>query len=229
MSADSESVIEFGAPDEDDRPRRLPFLRDLGGDHRLPALVAGLGAVAAFASMISEWQTTTVQNVFFEDGEPAQVETFPTDLMDLGGIGAAYLVGLVLLVTGVVLTLFGPEPGRRYARLAGFSVGGVLLAVLLAVVHMLGAESVLISRIASVGLGPEQQPDFAYGRGIWCALAAVTAALVALWLVDRRANTAPRQARPVEDVVPDTPLELSIAPAEPFAQFPGDRDQPHRS
>ncbi|WP_127544240.1 hypothetical protein [Actinoplanes sp. OR16] len=238
MSVDSEAVIEFGAPEKPEREgraARLAHLRGLGSDHRIPVLVAGVGAVAAFASLISEWQTTTVPDITIigEDGEGqiAESQMFPASLIDLGGAGAAYMVGLFLVVTTVVLTLFGPAAGRRYARLAGLSVGGVQLALLLAVVQMLGDSSLLISRYFGAQIGQEA-PEIAYGRGVWCALAGVAAALVALWLAER-APSGERRIKPrrVEEPesTPDAPLELSITPAEPFAQFPGDRDQPHRA
>jgi hypothetical protein len=233
MSVDSESVIEFGAPEPGseagEKSRRLTYLRDLGSDHRVPMLVAGVGAVAAFASLISEWQTTTVRNVAFADGGPGQAETFTTNLIDLGGLGAAYLGGLFLIVTAVVLTLFGPQAGRRYARLTGLSVAGVQLALMLAAVQMLGDRSLLISEFLSVQLS-EDPPEVAYGRGIWCALAGVAAALAALWISENRfrPRSAERTPEP-EDPEDQSPLDLTITPAAPFASVTAERDQPHRA
>ncbi|MBB2944724.1 hypothetical protein FB565_004457 [Actinoplanes lutulentus] len=232
MSSDSESVIEFGAPEAAEKPRRFTYLRDLGSDRRVPALVAGIGGVAAFASLISEWQVTTMDNIAFVDGEPVQSEMFPANLIDLGGAGAAYLGGLFLLVTAVVLTLFGPVAGRRYTRLAGLSLGGMQIALLLAVIQMLGSQSLLVSRFLSVQIN-DDPPVVEYGRGIWCALAGVAAALVALWISDRAPEPDDNERRVItrtddEEPLPDAPLELSITPSAPFAQFPGDRDQPHR-
>ena len=54
----------------------------------------------------------------------------------LGAFGGAYLTGLFLLVAAIVLTLFGPPAGRRYARLAGLGVGGAVLGVVGGLVHM---------------------------------------------------------------------------------------------
>jgi hypothetical protein len=233
MSVDSESVIEFGAPEPEEnapgaagKARRLDYLRDLGSDHRVPVLVAGVGAVAAFASLISEWQTTTVRNIAFADGEPAQAQMFKTNLIDLGGLGAAYLAGLFLIVTAVVLTLFGPPAGRRYSRLTGLSVGGVQLALLVAAVQMLGDRSLLISEFLSVQLS-EDAPQVAYGRGIWCALAGVAAALTVLWISEKQ----PRSRKPAPEQTPEdqTALELTITPATPFASAIAERDQPHRA
>ncbi|MEU4419175.1 hypothetical protein AB0F81_00990 [Actinoplanes sp. NPDC024001] len=237
---DRQTVVEFGAPDTEE-PRRRPstdFLRGLATDRRLPVLTAGLGAVAVFASLISEWQVTSVEQIAFEDEEEQRQETqlLPTDLFDLGGIGGAYLVGLFLLVISVLLVLFGPAAGRRYARLAGFGVGGLLLALLVAMVHLLGSETRLISRYFSMQL-PTEQTQVEYGRGLWCALAGVAAGLLALWLTSREPETddGPRWVRSSyeedddDEPSPDAPLDLTIAPSTPFASFPGQRDQPHRS
>ncbi|MEV6303813.1 hypothetical protein AB0M02_30705 [Actinoplanes sp. NPDC051861] len=235
MSGDSE-VLEFGGP-EPDEPRRRPameHLRALATDRRVPVLTAGLGGVAVFASLISEWQVTAVEPIDYEgDGEIGETRLLPTDLFDLGGLGGAYLCGLFLLVAAVVLVLFGPPAGRRYARLGGLSVGGVLIALLLAMVHLLGSETRLISRYFTMELASEQSA-VSYGRGLWCALAGVSAALLALWLTAREPESedGPRWSRRTteeEESAPDVPLDLTIAPVTPFANFPGQRDQPHRS
>ncbi|WP_430784863.1 hypothetical protein [Actinoplanes sp. G11-F43] len=223
-----DSMISFG----DESPRRT-YLRDLGRDRRIPALTAGLGAVAAFGSLISEWQTTTlVSNGNFDADAGVTDRILPAELPDLGAIGGGYLVGILLLVTAVVLTLFGPETGRRHARLAGLAVGGVLLALLVAVLNHAGEVSLLIPRYYTDDLfGAEMR--VAVGRGLWCAMAAVAAGLIALWM-PRGEDTGVRPAPEPDDAEPlDGPLELSIAPAAPFVpvpgDFPGERDRPHRS
>ena len=60
-------------------------------------------------------------------------QPIPTDVMDLGGWAAGYLIGVFGLVATTVLVLFGPPAGRRYARLIGLSVGGVLVILVLLV------------------------------------------------------------------------------------------------
>jgi hypothetical protein len=77
----------------------------------------------------------------------------------------------------------------------------------------------------------------AYGRGIWCALAGVAAAVVALALAGR---AAPGDDEPVarswrrpraaaDDPVPDAPFELTVASAPPFTALADDRDNPGRA
>lgn len=213
-----DSMISFGDP----KPRRN-HLRDLGRDHRIPPLTAGLGAVAAFVSLISEWQTTTITGSGFDAEAGTADRVLPTELPDLGAVGAGYLAGLLLLTTAIVLTLFGPETGRRHARLAGFAAGGVLLALLAAVLHHAGQESLLIPRYYTVDLFGDDL-RVTVGRGPWCALAAVAAGLIALWLPRGAERPAEPEAEPL-----DEPLDLSISPTTPFVTFPGERDQPHRS
>jgi hypothetical protein len=237
MSTETE-VVEFGGPAEEKPPRRRPaieFLRGLATDRRVPVLVAGLGAVAVFASLVSEWQVTAVEPIDYEgDGEVRPVQLLPTDLFDLGGIGAAYLFGLFLLVMSATLVLFGPAAGRRYARLAGFGAGGMLIVLLLAMVQLLGSETRLISRYFIMELAAEQNA-VSYGRGLWCALAGVSATLLALWLTSREPDSeeGPRWVRAAtadeEEPGLEAPLDLTIEASAPFATFPGQRDQPHRS
>jgi hypothetical protein len=125
----------------------------------------------------------------------------------------------------IVLTLFGPAPGRPYARLAGFALGGLLLALVLALVQLLSTTSVMIPQYYTPELDSMRME---HGRGLWCAMAAVGAALIALWL-GPRATRAPEKADEPAEIDREEPLDLSITPAAPFARFPGEVDQPHRS
>ncbi|WP_157751881.1 hypothetical protein [Actinoplanes derwentensis] len=232
-----DSVISFG--DEkprfgDERPRRT-YLRDLGRDHRIPALTAALGAVAAFGSLVSEWQTTSMNGFGFGAEPGAGARVLPTDLPDLGAVGAGYLAGLLLLTTAVVLTLFGPATGRRHAQLAGLAVGGVLLALLVALMPHLNQTSLLVPRYYTVELTGDDV-RVAVGRGLWCALFAVGAALAALWLPHRERVAITPEPEPFDDQ-----LDLTITPTTPFVSVPGslpamlpgsspgELDQPHRS
>jgi len=192
-----ETVVEFGSPAEPRRSVRrrsiAGFGRALAGDRRVVPLSAALAAVAAFASMVSEWQVTSVDAAAFGSGEVGD-KLIPADLADLGSFGAGYLAGLFLLVAAVVLTMFGPAAGRRYARLAGLSVGGTLLGMLLALTSLLGSQSRIVSRLYTID---GDQLRTSYGRGLWCGLFAVVAALVALYLAGRHqppAATAPAAA-----------------------------------
>ncbi len=244
-----ESVVEFGPPPE--RRRRwqtmgLPLR--LSGDRRLVPVAAVMAAVAAFASLVSEWQVTTVDRVVFggEGGELA----VPTGTADLGVFGTGYLIGVFGVTAMVVLAMFGPVAGRHYARLAGLSLAGVLAGMVLALGVSLGEQSRLVSRLYTLDLG-EDQVQIAYGRGLWCALAAVLFALIALYLAGRHLPAAGAvvtadeaaddddpvgvwswrrpPAGPAEDDDPDDdePLELTVSPAKPFTSLHDDRDKPN--
>ncbi|MEV0899574.1 hypothetical protein [Actinoplanes sp. NPDC049802] len=222
MSQDlpADSVISFGAP------RRRGFLRDLGTDHRLPVLTAALAGVAAFGSLISEWQITDMRSISTGNAAVPTARVVPTGLVELGVFGTGYLAGLFLLVIAVVLTLFGPSESRRYAQLTGLAAGGLLLAVLVALIPVIGDTSLLFPKYFTVELANEQLM-VTPGRGLWCAFAAVALAMAALRLPERRRREITEPA-PAETHDGES-LELSIAPAEPFAAYPGELDQPHRS
>ena len=243
-------VVEFG----DDRPvsrrRWQPSgsLRALATDRRVVPLTALLGAVAVLASTISEWQVTTVDAEEFTGGVGPHAVT--TGLIDLGALGAAYLIGLFPLVAGVVLTMFGPMAGRRWARLGGLCAGGTLLAVLFATTASLGGESRVVPNLYRMQFNKDQI-QIAYGRGLWCAAAGVVLAMLALYLADRHQPRVPAPpsdsgdaAPPVadepvwgwrrppaarEEADPDQPLELTVGPAKPFSWQGDDRDEPFRS
>jgi hypothetical protein len=249
--APPESVIEFGpSPDESGRPasRRRRSLADFGlgvaRDRRVVPLAAVLGGVALFASLVSEWQVTTIDTVVFnsEDGR----QPIPSDLFDLGGWSAGYVVGVFVLVTATVLVLFGPPAGRRYARLAGLSVGGVLLAVLAALGPTLNDVSRTLGYVIRYQV-QRSQYEVTDGRGLWCAVVGVLAVMVALYLAGR--HTAPVvvsatdvPAEPLdeasfwrrphaatvddEDRPPDAPFDLTVGPTTPFTSLNDDRDKP---
>jgi hypothetical protein len=252
MVAPAESVIEFGpASDKPEHPasRRRRSLTDFGSslarDRRVVPLAAVLGGVALFASLVSEWQTTTIDTAVFSNGDGRQ--PIPTDLFDLGGWAAGYLVGVFALVATTVLVLFGPPAGRRQARLIGLSVGGVLLALLLALGPSLGDVSRTLGYAVRYQV-ERDQVSVADGRGLWCAVIGVLAVMAALYLAGR--HTAPATAAPddvavpvddgsfwrrprstavvdEDDRPPAAPFDLTVGPARPFTSLSDeDRDKP---
>lgn len=228
-------IIEFGSEPDDEQPvRRRRSLSGLGrellGDRRLVPIAAVLAAIAAFASLISEWQVTTVDAAALGNGELGD-KVLPTDLADLGAFGGAYLTGLFLLVAAVVLTLFGPVAGRRYARLSGLGVGGAMFGVLLSLTSLLGDQSRLFSRLYTLELSSDQL-KVAYGRGLWCALVAVVLAVAALYLAGRELSSPGFRWRPTaeqdDEEDDEEPFELTVTPATPFTSRTDDHDRPAR-
>jgi hypothetical protein len=251
MPETGEAIVEFGADDEAEREpgRRAPvgaFLTGLAADRRLVPLAAALGGVALFASLISEWQITEIDGTIFGDGETGARRPLATMVAELGGWGGGYLAGLFLLVAPVVLTLFGPAAGRRYARLCALSTGGVLLAMVLAIGSYLDETSGTVGLIRLTGLD-EDQLSVSLGRGMWCAAAGVLLVLLSMVLAGRhlaaepvRADS-PAQAEPPlapeaamwswrrpataeEEELPDAPFDLTVGPAKPFITQPDNRD-----
>ncbi|RZU51080.1 hypothetical protein EV385_2879 [Krasilnikovia cinnamomea] len=241
------SVVEFGHDDESgpERPRRrlADWAGGLAADRRLVPLAAALGGVALGASLISEWQVTAVDATVFGDG---QVGTKPLSatVADLGAWGGGYLVGLFPLVTAVVLVLFGPRTGRRYARLVGLSTAGVLLALLAAATAHLRHASGVLGSVFTVQLGDDQL-KLTYGRGIWCALFGVAAVMLALYLAGRHlepgaerepADGADEAAAPTvwswrrprdtdDEGPPEAPYGLTVTSAQPLPPESAERDE----
>jgi hypothetical protein len=231
-----QTVIEFGSLSDSEpalrRRRRLAeFGRELLDDRRLVPVMAAIAAIAAFASLISEWQITTVDAAALGNGESGD-KVLPTDLADLGAFGGAYLAGLFLLVAAVVLTLFGPSAGRRYSRVAGLGIGGAVLGVLLALASLLGDQSRLFSRLYTLELSADQL-KVAYGRGLWCALVAVLLTLGALYLHGRQpaeeatAIWSWRRPREEDDEdEDDASFDLTVTSTAPFSSRADDHDRP---
>ncbi|GAA0563055.1 hypothetical protein GCM10010172_52980 [Paractinoplanes ferrugineus] len=229
----AETVAEFGpvqAPPTGRRRQLADLGRGLTTDRRLVPLAALLGAVALLASLVSEWQVTTVDAaVFGSDGDFGD-RPVPTDISELGALGAAFLVGVFPLVVAVVLTIFGPQAGRRWVRLAGLSVGGTLFGLLFALMVSIGGQSRVVPNLYSMSLDPGQM-HIGYGRGLWCAAAGVFFAMLALYYSDRSGSwTWRRPATDGDEQVPvDEPFELTVGPAKPFTMLGNDHDTPSGS
>ncbi len=253
--APPETVVEFGADPDEPRPqRRRPsateIVRSLAADRRAVPLAAAVGAVALFASLMSEWQITVMDTTPFGENRGGN-RPLPSGIGDLGALGGGFLAGLFLLAGTTVLVLFGPAAGRRHARLTGLATGGVLLAVLAALAGSLDETSRAVDLIFTLDLD-EDELQLSYGRGLWCALFGVAAVLLALHLAGRHTPAPARPATdgaeveqpaaPVDDPVvwswrrpkaaagdeqlPDAPFDLTVSPTKPFTSLSDDRDKP---
>jgi hypothetical protein len=236
-----EAVVEFG-PSRPPRPRwsGAAVARGLLADRRVVPLSAVLAAVAFFGSIVSEWQVTTVDQAYSLTGHGKL--SLPTGAADLGAFGTGLLIGIFLLVITVVLTMFGPRAGRRYASLVGLSAGGTLLGLLLALSFSLGSDSRTVPRtFIDVDSNDIQ---VAYGRGLWCAIAGTLLAMLALYLAGRVAPPFPgeeaeaedppavwswRGPRETEQPMVEEPLELTVSPVQPFSPSTDDRGKPNGS
>ncbi|WP_433265321.1 hypothetical protein ACQPWR_32480 [Micromonospora vinacea] len=227
--SEAPAVIEWGA---DPAPRRRFgwSLADFARDPRLPLLLAGLGAVAAIASLVGEWLVMNLPNGGPEGNATIEV---PAGVSEVSGFGVGYLVGLLALVCTVALALRGTAAVRPNARLAGLTLAGALLALLVAATASLdnpGQRNFFYS--------PQDGFEVEYGRGLVMAFAACVLFAAALRLApaaspgalagppddDRPADApAPRPRRrrrdpdPIEDGLP-APADLTVTPAAPFAR-----------
>lgn len=245
-----EHVVEIGTePGEPRAGRRRWNLTEiatsLAADRRVVPLSGAVGGVALFASLISEWQITTVDTSRFADSETG-ARPLTAGLADLGALGSGFLTGVFLLVITTVLVLFGPAAGRGYARLIGLSTGGVLLALLAALASSLGDSSRAVEGIFVLEF-EEDQLQLSYGRGIWCAVVGVAAVLLALHLSARHGPSVTPAAGPdsadeigeepnlwswrrpqsdFDDRPPDEPFDLTVSSTRPFTSLSDDRDKP---
>jgi hypothetical protein len=241
-----ETVVEFGttapAPDRRRRWSMSGVVAGLGSDRRTVPVAAAVGGVALFASLISEWQITQLN-----DGDAERViggsRPVPAGLADFGALGTGYVAGLFLLAGAVTFMLFGPPAGRRWARLAGLTVAGVQAALLGALAETLGRTTHSAVGLFAAGM-PEGQVQLSYGRGIWCALVGVGAVALALWLAGRHLTAAPadpeaadeladeeawtwrRPRTAMDDETPDAPIDLTVSSVNPFTSRSEDRDAP---
>ncbi|SCG54797.1 hypothetical protein [Micromonospora humi] len=229
--SDGTTVVEWGDTDAEatSSGRVGRSLAGLGRDHRLPPVLAGLGAVAVLASLIGEWLVITVPN----EGEDGNT-TFrlPSGVAEIGGFGAAYLVGLLGLSVAVALALRGAPAVRQHARIAGLGLAATLLGVLVAAAASLQqlARRVLF-------FPTEQRLQVEHGRGLVTAFVAVALLGATLHLAGRvgdratddraDADAAPddgepddrraRRRRSRDDEVPAGPADLTVEPTVPFA------------
>ncbi|MGW5560727.1 hypothetical protein ACWER9_26315 [Micromonospora sp. NPDC003944] len=223
--SDAPAVIEWGGVEAAPRRRFAWSLADFTQDPRLPLLLAGLGAVAAIASVVGEWLVMNLPNGGPDGNTTIKV---PAGVSEIGGFGVGYLVGLLALACTVTLALRGTAAARPNARLAGFTLAGALLA-------LLGAATASLDNPRPYT--PEEGYQIEYGRGLAMAFVACVLFAAALRLApaappgafgppddDRPADaSAPRPWRrrrnpdPIEDGLP-APADLTVTPAAPFAR-----------
>ncbi|MBM0228563.1 hypothetical protein [Micromonospora sp. ATA51] len=225
--SDGTTVVEWGDGEPEPSGRVGRSLAGLGRDHRLPLVLAGLGAVAAVASLIGEWLVMTVPNGGPEGNTSIRV---PGGVADVGGLGVGYLVGLLGLAGAVALALRGTPAVRPNARVAGLGLAAAVLAVLVA-----SAFSLDDSGQRTLFYPPEAGLQVDYGRGLVTAFLATVLLAAALQLSGRTAP-APATAEPGAepepgprgrgrrreqartDDLPPAPADLTVQPTVPFAR-----------
>ncbi|MCW3816557.1 hypothetical protein ONA91_19105 [Micromonospora sp. DR5-3] len=227
--SDGTTIVEWDG-DESESPTRVGrSLSGLARDHRLPPVLAGLGAVAAVASLIGEWLVMTIPNGGPEGNTTIRVAG---GVGDVGGLGVGYLVGLLGLAAAAALALRGTGAVRQNARVAGLGLAAAVLAVLSA-----AAVTLDDSGQRTFFYSPEDGVRVDYGRGLVTAFIATVLFAGALYLSARAVAAAPdREADPGagsppadrdrpgwgrrragDDELP-APADLTVQPTTPFAR-----------
>ncbi|WP_089154872.1 hypothetical protein [Micromonospora sp. NBS 11-29] len=225
--ADGTTVVEWGDADTEANPpgRVGRALAGLGRDHRLPPVLAGLGAVAALASLVGEWLVLTVPDGARDGDAPNRLAR---GIAETSGFGVAYLVGLLGLSAALALALRGAPAVRHHARIAGLALAAAMLGVLVATAASLQqlARRILV-------FPTERNLPVEHGRGLVTAFLAVALLAAALHLAGRaggRAEVTPdepsggapdgrpgRRRRLTDDDAPPAPADLTVQPTVPFA------------
>ncbi|MFI7025816.1 hypothetical protein [Micromonospora sp. NPDC049900] len=197
--ADGASVLEWGTSDEPAGANRLRrAVAGLGRDHRVPMLLAGLGATAAVASLLGEWVTMTIPT----GPDPASPLEVTNGVAEIGGMGTGYLVGLLLLGCTVALALRGTRAAQVNARVAGLALAAGMIALLAATTSSLGD----VTRRGLVYYSGEETFRTENGRGLFMAFAAVLLFAAALL------RTVPAGAVPTLRDEPSHPDDLAAEP-----------------
>lgn len=183
VRSDGVAMVEWGDQAEPGRTgRRGDLLARLGRDPRLVPVLGGIGAVAAFASLVGEW---TVMEVPGLGGDGGPLGRVPAGVSEVANFGLAYLLGISGIVCCLALALFGAPGARRNARVLGLAMAGAVLAVLV-------AATLTLDDIARLGL-QVTDPDLriVYGRGLVAAYVATGLLGLALHLAGRLARPEP--------------------------------------
>jgi hypothetical protein len=208
---------------------------------RLGPVLAGLGTLAMFGSLLGEWQTTRItaetgESLLSGDGREIQV-----GLAELGVWGVGWLVGAMVLTTAVALVVLGGGAPRPTVRTAGLAGAGVLLMVLVATTVYLRAGGPYRGDL--FGLGGEHH-EYSLGWGLVVAYGTVVLMAAALWSArvvlagDPHPSTGPAgpvpgQADPAAEYAgPGTkyagPADLTVTPTLPTVLLT-DPDQRRRA
>ncbi|MEE6258375.1 hypothetical protein [Plantactinospora sonchi] len=220
----------------------------LARDGRLLPMVAGLGALAFFGSLVEEWAVTRIP----DGGENAVGDASMIELTNgLGQIttfGAGYLIGVLGVLGCLALVFFGTPGSRHNARVAGLAGVGAVLAVLAGATGSL--DAVVTDRLQVYG--QVEGMETIHGRGLVLAylgtgIFGLTLLLAGRFVpapgVDRPAPPGagansggvdadqreqsdwpwrrPRSADPSEPVDDDgrgAPIDLTVSPTKPFVR-----------
>lgn len=212
---DEPAVVEFGADQPvRKRPRASQIFTAVRRDWRLVPILAGLSAVAVFASLIGEWQITTItQPDIFDSGRTPPLSA---GVAELGAYATGYLIGVFALVACTGLMLFGRPAIRDQVRIVGLTAAGVSGAILVGAAIWLDGSSAEAASAFFIGpQGPTYELE--YGRGLTMAFLGVAGFALALYLAGRLMPAPQAQ-----------PAAADAGDGEPLTEAAGDVDWPWR-
>jgi hypothetical protein len=217
------SVVEWGS----DRVRRLLPVGGLPWWSYAAWVGAAAGSIAAFASLVSDWQMLADNIIPGPQGQEVSV--------GLGLVwiwGGGWVLGAMVLGACTGLALLGPGSSRAGARAVGLAAGGVLLPYLTAAAVALRRTNQSLFTMGN------PQAEVELGPAIPLAFLATALLSVALWLAPR-ATTVTWPLRPGRAAVrhpisgrpdpaagrpgpedPSAPPDLTVEPAEPWVAPP---------
>jgi len=239
--SDGLAIVEWGEPAATGRRRAWQALAGVGRDGRVVPVIAGLGAVATFASLVGEWTIIRIPgDVDATDAIPIQLVN---GVADVATFGTGYLIGVLGLISCLALVFFGAPAVRHNARVIGLAGSAGVLGVLVAATLWLDTltdRGLMYSQID--GLRIE------YGRGLLMAYVGIGGLGLAFLLAGRFITRptggagppagsadpeAPgdgagdsdwpwRRPRPATEPERDddglAPIDLTVTPAAPFVR-----------
>jgi hypothetical protein len=193
------AVVEWGGERRGVLDRLISFR---GWHPAVPWVLAGLGAIAMFGSLVGEWQV--VERSFVEIPSEDTIGSEPLGIAYTLVWGMAWVIGGMLLAVCCGVALTGAPAIRPAVRTIGLAVAAVDLGLLAAAAASLD-ESLFV--------GPPSETEIALGRGVYAAFASVLLIGAAIYL----ARTRPSRVRPEPEPVAagDGPADLAVGPAEP--------------
>jgi hypothetical protein len=178
--------------------------------------VAGLGALALFGSLIGDWATTSITQ------EESFTEYYVTGVGS-SNWGVGWMIGVLAISATVALSLLGPVNLRVASRVAGLSVAGAMLALLI-------SASVDLDRrgpFPGVLNVTEYEVETTFGQGWYAGYLALALLGAAMWLAplaSGSSTTEPSAGNPDGHRELAGPGDLTVGPAEPLA-FPDDKHE----
>jgi hypothetical protein len=178
--------------------------------------IAGLGALALFGSLIGDWATTSFTQ------EESFTEHYVTGVSG-SNWGVGWMMGVLAISAAVAMSLFGPVNLRVAGRVAGLSVAGAMLALLISASVDLGRRG----PFSGVPLA-DYQIESTFEQGWYAGYLALALLGAALWLAPlasgSSSTTEPAAGNPDGHRELAGPGDLTVGPAEPLA-FPDDQHE----